>query len=293
MRRYNPFYFVLESLKGLKRNGVMTFASVAVLLSCLVVMGGFALMVYNINFNLEKLDALNEIVVFTEYDASIEEIDELAGQIAALDNVESTSTKYKEQILADLKEENPDLYGDVTDEENPLSASITITYKSNEGVPELDFQLRQLSGVRKIRNDLNVATTIGNLKSGIMLVFIWFLVILFVVSIFIIINTIKLSVFSRRNEIGIMRYIGATGWFITLPFIFEGIIIGTVAALGGYFLIRGAYSYVIAKVVSSIQILSFIPMADLSGLLLLAFFGIGIATGVVGSSISLGKYLKK
>lgn len=293
MRRYNPFYFILEALKGLSRNGVMTFASVAVLFSCLIVTGSFALIVDNIDYNLEKLDALNEIVVYTETDASREEADALEEKIVALDNVASTEMKYKEDALADLKESNPDIYGDITDEENPLSHAVYVSYKDSDGVEDLDYQIRHIDGVRKVRNDLSVANIIENLKNGIMLICIWFLVVLFVVTIFIIINTIKLSVFSRRNEIGIMRYIGATGWFITLPFIFEGIIIGTVASLAGYFVVRSAYVYVVKRVVDSIQLLSFIPLSDISSWLLISFLGIGIATGVLGSSISLGKYLKK
>lgn len=293
MRRYNVFYFIWEALKGMKRNGVMTFASIAVLLSCLLVIGGFSLIVVNIDLNLDQLGNLNEMVAFCESDADDDTVKRIKGEINALDNVASLVHATKEEQLKKLQTENPTLYGDITDEENPLSDSFTITYKDNEKVPELSYQLQQIEGVRKVRNNLELANTIENVKHSIMLVFIWFLAILFVVSIFIIINTIKLSVFSRRKEISIMRYIGATNWFITLPFLFEGIFIGIVSGVGSFFILKFGYSAIASGAASDIQMISFISFAEISGIVLLAAIGIGVLTGVLGGLISLGKYLKE
>lgn len=289
MKRYNPFYFIAEALKSLKRNGVMTFASVAVLLSCLIVMGGFAILIYNININLEKFGLLNEIVVFCNFEADEDEISRVEEAIKALDNIDTVTHITKEEGLASLKEESP-AYEDITEEENPLSDSFSITYKDNSKASELDYQLRQIEGVRKVANRLDIANSMANLKSGVMLVFIWFFAILFVVTIFIIVNTIKLAVFSRRNEISIMRYIGATNWFITLPFIFEGIFIGTAASLGSYLIVRNVYNYMVSN--NDLQMITIVPFSDINSLVLLSFFVIGILTGIIGSSISLGKYLK-
>ena len=291
-RRYNLFYFIAEAFKGLKRNGVMTFASIAVLLSCLLVIGGFSLLVLNINVNLEQLGTLNEIVVFCEPDATEDEISSVESAISSLDNIATLTHSTKSEQLAHLREESPDLYGDITDEENPLSDSFTITYKDNSGVTDLDYRLHQIEGIRKVKNTLEVATTIENLKNGVMLIFIWFLAILFVVSIFIIINTIKLTVFSRRREISIMRYIGATGWFITLPFIFEGTIIGLVSGSAAYFILKYGYIYIVNNAAAGLQMITTISFADISSLVLGAALGIGVATGVIGGSISIAKYLR-
>ncbi len=293
MRRYNPFYFVLEALKGMKRNGVMTFASIAVLLSCLLVIGGFSLLVLNIDVNLDRIGTLNEIVVFCYPDATSEDIAEVEESIKKLDNVDSVIHATKDEQLSLLKEESPDIYGDITEEENPLSDSFAITYKDNAGVTELDYQLHQIEGIRKVRNNLDIATKIESLKNTVMLIFVWFLAILFVVSVFIIINTIKLSVFSRRNEISIMRYIGATGWFITLPFVFEGTFIGIVAGLGSYFVVRGGYSYIVGQATSTLQMLALISFSDISTVVLLGALAIGVVTGIIGSCISIGKYIKE
>lgn len=292
MKRYNVFYFILEALKGMKRNGVMTFASVAVLLSCLLVIGGFSLIVLNIDMNLDQLGNLNEMVAFCEPDADDETVTRIKDELSALENVDELIHSTKSEQLKKLQEENFALYGDITEEENPLSDSFTITYRDNSKVPELDYQIRQIEGIRKVRNNLELANKIESIKHGIMLVFIWFLAILFVVSVFIIINTIKLSVFSRRKEISIMRYIGATNWFITLPFIFEGIFIGIASGIVSFFIMKFGYSAIVSSATSSLQMITLVSFSEISAVVLLGSLGIGIVTGVFGGLISLAKYLK-
>ena len=287
MKRYNIFYFIGQAISSMWRNGVMTFASIAVLMSLLVVIGGFTMLVVNIDVNLEQFGIMNQIVVFCDRDATEEEIVEIENTINKLDNIDTVERITKEQGLLEMQEES-EIYDDVTTENNPLSDSFVITYINNNKVPELDYQLRQIPGIIKVNNRLEHATTIENLKSGVMLIFIWFLAILAVVSIFIIINTIKISVFSRRNEISIMRYVGATGWFISLPFVFEGIFIGLFASVIGYFIEWYVYSYVENIVVSDyLQMISIVPFNDIKDLVLIGFIGIGIVTGIIGSSISL------
>ena len=291
MRHYNVFYFIGQAFSGLWRNGVMSVASIAVLMSCLVVIGGFSLIVMNIDLNLEQFGNLNEIVVFCDREATEEEIVDIGEKIAKLDNIQSIKRITKEEGLAEMKAEY-DVYRDVSEEQNPLPDSYQITYIDTEKVPELDYQLKQISGITKVNNRLDLATSIETFKSGIMLVFIWFLVILVVVSIFIIINTIKLSVFARRHEISIMRYVGATGWFITLPFVFEGIIIGLFASVIAYFVEWYIYSYIETMVMTDLQMISIFQFADIKNYVLFGFIALGIVAGIIGSSISLSKYLK-
>lgn len=293
MKRYNIFYFIGQAVSSLWRNGVMSFASIAVLMSLLVVIGGFTMLVVTIDKNLEQFGVLNQIVVFCDRDADEEKIVEIGETLERLDNVDTVARITKSEGLRQMQEES-DIYDDVTEENNPLSDSFVITYFDNDKVPELDYQIRQIEGIIKVNNRLDLATTIESLKHGVMLIFVWFLAILGVVSIFIIINTIKLSVFARKNEISIMRYVGATGWFISLPFIFEGIIIGLFASASAYFIEWYVYSYIETAVVTEyLQMIEIIPFADIKLTVLWGFLGIGIITGVIGSSISLGKYLKQ
>lgn len=291
MRRYNIFYFIGQALSGLWRNGVMTFASIAVLMSCLVVIGGFTLLVETINVNLDQFGVLKEIVVFCDTEATEEEIVEIGNKIGKLDNIEKIERVTKEEGLEYMKTKY-DVYADVADV-NPLPDRYDITYIDNDKVSELDYQLRQIDGITKVNNRFELATTLENFKSGIMLVFVWFLIILAVVSIFIIINTIKLSVFSRRNEISIMRYVGATGWFISLPFVFEGIIIGLFASVCAYFIEWYIYSYIETLVMTDLQMITIMQFSDISGIVLWGFIALGVVTGIIGSCLSLSKYLKQ
>lgn len=292
MKRYNIFYFIGQALSGLWRNGVMSFASIAVLMSCLVVIGGFSLLVETINLNLEQFGVLKEIVVFCDKDATEDEIVAIGDKIGKLDNIEKIERVTKEEGLEYMKSKY-DVYADVTNELNPLPDRYDITYIDNDKVSELDYQLRQIDGITKVNNRFELATTLENFKSGIMLVFVWFLIILAVVSIFIIINTIKLSVFSRRNEISIMRYVGATGWFISLPFVFEGIIIGLFASVCAYFIEWYIYSYIETLVMTDLQMITIMQFSSIGNIVLWGFIGIGVVMGIIGSCISLNKYLRQ
>ena len=290
-RHYNLFYFIGQAFKGLWRNGIMTFASIAVLMSCLVVIGGFSLLVYNIDVNLEQFGLMNDLVVLLDYDLSEEEIVAIGDQLSKLDNLESINRVTKSEGLAFMKEKY-EVYDDVTEEENPLSDKYDLTYLSTEKVPEMKYQINQIEGVRKVNDRLDLATTIESFKSGIMMIFVWFLIILAVVSVFIIVNTIKLSVFARRHEISVMRYVGATGWFITLPFLIEGIVIGLLASAAAFFVEWYFYGYIETMVMSDLQMITIVTFNELKKYVLAGFVALGIFTGIVGSSISLGKYLK-
>ena len=295
MRRYSSGYFVSQAFKGIFRNGVMSFASVAVLMSCLVVLGGFALLVHNININLELFGLLNEIEVFVNYNATEEEIVAIEEKIRSLDNVAQVARTTRDEAFAEAKAEfegMEEMFENDPQAVERFSDSFTVTYEDNDKVVTLAYVLNQIEGVRKVNNRLDLATKISSFKQGVLLIFTWFLLILFVVTLFVIINTIKLSVFSRRNEISIMRYVGATGFFITMPFLLEGIIIGLFASGAAYLAEWYFYLYIEKMVVTEWQMISIVPFDTLQMPLLIGFLGVGVVAGIVGSSISLGKYLK-
>ena len=174
---------------------------------------------------------------------------------------------------------------------NPLAHCFRIKYKDNSKVATLEFNLDEMEGIRKVSNRQDLAMTLENLKDGISMVFVWFLVVLFVVSVFIIINTIKLAVNSHMEEIRVMKYIGAANWFIVIPYIIEGTIIGIFSGVISFLVEWGIY-YKLASIISGdapiIELISFdtirLPVA-------LAFIGLGVLTGVIGSCISLRKNL--
>ncbi len=294
--RYSLRFFLKQAFTSLWRNGVMSVASVAVLMSCLVVLGAFVLLVANLNVNLDNIAKLNVIMVFCEYDLTDEETKDVESDIKALANVEKCVHITKEESLEKMKQESGDsgIYDDMTGENNPLCESFEVTYANDDEteVFNLEAELRNVDGVRKINSVYQTAKTIDNFKNGIMLVFTLFLVILFVVSIFVIVNTIKLSVYARRHEITVMRYVGATNSFITIPFVFEGIIIGFFASVVAYGIEIVLYNYIGSTALGSVAFLTIIEASSIAVPLFLGFIAVGMITGIIGSVASLRKYLK-
>ncbi len=295
-KRYNPIMFVGEAFKNLWRDRAMSVASILVLASCLLILGCFALIVLNINVNMNKLVSLKEITILLDYDMPKERVDEIKAEVEGLDNVTSVEYISKESGLESMKADYPD-FAEIFDEmnendDNPLPDSLKITYEDTSKVTTLDYRIRQIDGVMKVKNRLELATDIENLRQGVSVVFIGFLIVLFIVSVFIIINTIKLAVNSHMEEIRVMKYIGASDWFIVVPYIIEGTIIGVFSG-GIAYLCQWYIYYSIEKMVAlDMQMIELVPFGELGNILLLAFAGVGVLTGVIGSCISLQKNLQ-
>ena len=295
MRRFSIKYAFSEAFQGLWRNGVMSFASIAVLMSCLVVIGAFSLLVLNINDNLDQLGDLTQIVAFVDRELGEDEIKSLGDEIGALPHVTSVKRVTKSQALEELRaqaKDKGDAYDYINEDNNPLSDEFIISYDDVSNVVDLDYALNHMEGISKVNNRLDLASSLESFRSGVLFVFVWFLVVLIVVSVFIIVNTIKLAVDARKSEITVMRYVGATGMFITMPFLIEGVVIGLIAAVAGYFIELYAYYYIEEKVVNDLRMISFVGFGEVWQYVLFGFIALGIVTGIVGSLLSLRKYMK-
>ncbi len=293
--RYSTRFFLKQAFQSFWRNGVMSFASVAVLMSCLVVLGAFALLVANINENLGNIAKLNVIMVYCEYDADEEQVKEIEEEINKLPNVANCEHITKEESLEVMKEQSGgEYYDDITAEKNPFCDSFEVTYEDPDEtkVNNLEKDLYNITGVRKLNSAFQVAKSVDGFKSGIMLVFSWFLVMLFIVSIFVIINTIKLSVYARRHEITVMRYVGATNTFITMPFLCEGVIIGVIASLFAFGIEFFLYNYIGTNALGDVEFIYIISTGKVILPMAIGFVCVGIFTGIIGSVMSLRKYLK-
>lgn len=295
MRRYRFTYFLGQCFKSLWRNGVMTIASIVVLMGCLIVMGSFELLVVNINKNLEGLARLNEIVIFIKEDRTEEEALAFGEKIEKWPSIEKIEFISNEQALEEEKAkyaDYADLY-ELVEGDNPLRDSFTIWYKDGADVESLVWDLEHEDDVAKVNNRQNLASSIEDVKSGVSSVLIWFMIILFAVSVLVIINTIKLAVHARRTEISIMRYIGASRWFVMLPFILEGIFIGIFASVFAFLIEWYIYDgYVVNMVGSDFSFIEILDFSEVGPMLAIAFLGIGVVTGIIGSTISTRKHLK-
>ncbi|MBO7376742.1 MAG: ABC transporter permease [Clostridia bacterium] len=295
-RGFHPFYFMGEALVGMKRHGVMTVASVLVLTSCLSLLGVFGVLVSNLNENITRLGLLNEIVVFCDSSLDRTRVDEICSDIKSLDNVSYVEYISKEQGLEALRETYSD-YGDLFDEiekngDNPLSDSFVVTYSDGDAVNALEFSLRSIPGVTKVNNRLDYATKVASFKRGMSAVFVWFFVLLFAVSIFVIFNTIKLAVHGRRNEIDVMRYMGATRGFIVTPFVIEGILIGVISGFAAAGLVIWVSSYASGRLSADLSMIEILPVSRFVPALLTAFPVIGALSGVLAGLLSIRKNLK-
>jgi Cell division protein len=225
-------------------------------------------------------------------------LDDIGVKIANLDNdnIKHINLVTKEQALEEEREryaDYPGLIDSALAEGNFYPDNFIITYYDNDKVETLKYQLDDLNIFYKITDRSELATRIDYLKSGVIIVFSWFLALLFIVSIFIIMNTVKLAVFTRKQEISIMRYVGATNWFITLPFMLEGVLIGLISGGLAYLIEWYIYLYLQKMVISdTIQMIHIVSFNNLSMWLSVGFIATGILTGVIGSLISMRRYLK-
>lgn len=295
--RYDPFYFIWLSVQSMWRNRIMSVASILVLTSCLILLGCFGMLFENLNTNLSRLRLLNEMVVYVDYELDGENVNRIYDQIKKLDNIKSVEYISKDTALEEMRETYAD-YSELFDSlkengDNPLPDSFVVTYNDNEKASELEFDLHSIEGVVKVNNRLELANEAEGLKNGISVVFVWFFVLLLSVSLFVIFNTVKLAVHSRRAEIDIMRYIGATRSFIVAPFIIEGVMIGVISGVVGYFATEGLYRYAVSSSVGKLQMIEFLPFSDFGAILLIGFIMLGTFTGVVASVMSLRRNLNK
>lgn len=276
----------------------MSFASIAVLTCCLVVMGVFTVLVANLNENLESMELANEIVVFLDYDATAEDAARVEEKIKGLSSLGVGEVEFisKEAALEDMREEYSDyaqLFDSIGEGENPLAYSFEITVVDVSRGVELQFALETLDDtVRKINNRMDLAQQFETIKTNIGYAFGIFLAVLLVVCVFVIVNTVSLAVYARRNEIIVMKYVGAARWFVATPFILEGVIIGLVAGFAAFFIEGQIYMYIASIITSDLGLIKLIPYTELRDMMLYTFLGVGIFTGVFGSLLSLKKRIE-
>ena len=233
-----------------------------------------------------------------KYEKLKDRVDSLAAidaDLRAMNNVASVEFTSKATGLEEIKAQYSD-YPAMFDnyKTNTLPDKFTITYKDNAGLISLKYDLEHYNGkLYKVICYTEVAERMESIRSGVIFVFGWLMIILLVVSVFVIVNTIKLSVYSRKNEIFVMRYVGATGWVIAMPFIFEGAIIGTLSAVISYFLEKLIYNYFTSVISENFaNLIVIVPFDSIKGYMLIFFLAVGILTSVLGSFFSVSKYKK-
>lgn len=299
--RYNIFgYLIGEGFSNVFKNKKSTGASLMIMCATMIIFGVFLILGENINHFVKDVEDSQGIQVFAKEEATDEQIKALGEQISKIEGVNKTQFKSKEDALNQMKEkfgeENESLLEGYEGENNIFTASYVVTLTDLNLNQQVQDGISKLENVKKITSSNQTVTTLIDLSNGIKIVTGVILLLLIVISVFIIANTIKLTVHARRKEISIMKYVGATNGFIRWPFIVEGMIIGIISSLISILLVGLAYNFIAEQMVNSsfmkIMGVSLVSFGDMFNSIIVVYMLLGIGIGALGSIISMRKYLK-
>lgn len=272
----------------------MTFASIGIMASCLIIMGSFALLALNLEHNLNALMEENEFLAYVDDSYTDEEGAALGSQIDAIENVAEYQYITREEALENYVGEIEDdsLYANLP--ASVLRGRYSIRVTDIQQLQDTIEQVRDIEGIVKISAALDVANGFVTLRNVTIVIALLMVVILVVVSFFIISNAIKLATSAREREIAIMKMVGATNAFVRWPFVVEGILLGLGSALVASLVQWGVYELLIQaiNVYSHVQLVYIIPFDEILYPMLISFGGIGLIVGVLGSLITIRKFLK-
>lgn len=287
-------YIFKEGFKSVFTHGFMSFASITIILACLIIMGSFSLLAININALIDKLEHENEMLAFVNEELTDEEVAAIEPNVLIIDNIDHVEFISREQAMASFKEGYNDdtLFEDI--DPTVFRNRYVIYLKDISLMEETKGQLEVVDGIDDVSAQLEISqgfVTVRNVVSAVSLILV---VILLIVSVFIMSNTIKLTTFGRREEIAIMKMVGATNSFIRTPFIIEGLVLGIFGALLAFIAQYGIYTLISERVMAGIAggIVTVIPFDQLMTPLLLIFLGVGVVVGMFGGSIAIRNYLK-
>ncbi len=296
--KYNIFgYLIGEGFSNVFKNKKSTGASLIIMCATMIIFGVFLILGENINHFVDNLKADQGFSVFIKVDATQEEIDKVGEEIRAIDGVNTVDFVSKDDALNIMRERLKDTRGvlDVFDKEL-LKTSYTVTVTDLSKSKDIQNQINGIENVVKIESSDETVSALINIANGIRIVTGVILLLLIIISVFIISNTIKLTVHARRKEISIMKYVGATNGFIRWPFVVEGMIIGIIASLISIVIVGGAYNFIATEMVNAefMQLIngSLVSFKDMLSSIITVYMLLGIGIGALGSVISMRKYLK-
>ena len=299
--KYSIFgYLIGEGFRNFLKNKKSTAASIIIMCATMFIFGIFFLIGENINYIMEQVQSEQAMQIFIDLESTPEEEKQLEQKIKNTQYVNTVEYISQEQALNEVKRWSSglgDVLGDlVVGDYIPFKASFVITLTDLTKNEEVQNQIQTYENVAKITAGNDTVNTLVKIANGIRTATGVILILLVLISIFIIANTIKLTVHARRKEISIMKYVGATNGFIRWPFMVEGIIIGVVSALISVSILGLAYNFIAGKLVGSSMInligLNLLTFTDMFTLLFGIYIIMGIGIGAIGSAISMKKYLE-
>ena len=289
------FYLIKEGFKNIWTNRMMSLASVIVLVSCLIITGAAFLISFNVTHLISKIGDDDQITVYLDYDLNDLQSIKLGSQISKIKNIESYSFYSKEDALKQYEQVLGNIYESMQDDGNPFGNAYKVKLQDLSQYKNTVEEIKKIEGVSAVSDRSDIAGKLTKLNYFVTIVGPWVVLILALVTLFIISNTIKMTMYSRRYEISIMKSVGATNSFIRVPFVIEAMVIGLISGLAAagvicsvYMPVRNAAAGIIGFIgestftVEQIMIPTFIVMSSA-----------GLLIGIIGSIISITRYLKK
>lgn len=296
-RKGSLLYLTKEGFRNVRVNRLMSIASIAVLMACLVMIGSAFMVLVNVENIMNEIEKENVVMVYLDVGTPHEDIMALKEEIIKIPNV--SRVVYNDKDTA-FKKAISDLGTDATyfeGVENPLPDLFEVSIGDMTKFSETSEKLEKLDHVDLIRDNKDIADMLVQIRSTISYISIGIIAVLLIISLFIIANTIRITMFSRRLEINIMKSVGATNWFIRWPFIIEGMILGLISAALSLGVVWGVYKLLEPTVTSLLSVVSknftIVPFMNYIFYLLAAFIILGLISGGFGSMISIQKYLKE
>ena len=294
MKKNNIGYLLREGIRGVFLHGFMSFAAVWVTVASLLIMGTFSLVLYNLNEMIIELEQDNQVLVYIDETYSTAEAKSVGSQINMITNVHSAEFVSREQALEDFIAEQGDeeLYAGV--ESNTLRDRFVVSMEDNQLMRQTCEEIENIEGVAEVTAHYEIQEGFQTIQQILNLASLIIIAVLFVVSMLIISNTVKLAMYDRKEEIAIMKMVGATNGFIRWPFVVEGFILGITASVLAFFLQWGLYNFLAAQIanVDSLQLISLVPFVEVIELVAIAYAIVGFIVGVFGSLLSIRKFLK-
>lgn len=291
-------YLFKEGFRNTWSNRMMSIASICVLMSCLVLIGCASMIFLNIESLLGRIEEENVVMVYIKDGTSDADISSMGTQLKDIDNVKEVEFVPKEDAwaeqLATMDDAQAQFFTEISSD-IPLPDAYKVTVDDLSYFDQTVDQIEKLNNIDTIRENKDLAEKLVTIRHGVEVISIVIVVVLLAISVFIISNTIKLTVYSRRLEISIMKSVGATNSFVRLPFVVEGMILGIISGVVSLGLVWAFYEFAIhqfSDLLTSLQ-LEALNFSDYALPMLGIFVAIGIITGVGGALISMGRYLNK
>jgi cell division transport system permease protein len=293
MKINNIGYLLKEGIRGIFQHGFMSFAAVFVTVACLLIVGTFTAVTHNLSLIVERQNQNSEILVYVDDTYTWDKAKQVESWVRLVDNVSEAFLQTREQVLEDFRNSmtDPSLLDTVKPE--TFEYRVRVTLLDNSKLADTTQRLQSVPGVTEVNSPDGLIEGFTDLQEVLRIVSLLLVVILLFVSLLIISNTVKMAMADRKNEIAIMKMVGATNGFIRLPYVVQGFTLGMSGAIVAFGMEWLVYDAMANKLNSytSLDFLSFVPFVELLSLMIPVFVGAGVFVGVVGSWNSIRKYM--